>query len=132
VTDAGRDADAFALDDRGTIRPRTAFENGLRFISRAVEPRDARRAAVGGEDLAVVGNGAGDARKSRQGRDVLSRIVADHLDAIAPGMGDARAARSWVERGVVKFANEGVGYFDDAKVFHAQSPRKPSVAQSLD
>src|SRR6516164_1806062 len=52
--------------------------------------------------------------------------------SIARGVRDEHAARSGVERRVVKFAVEAVGDFDDAKLFHAQAPRTTSVAQSLD
>jgi hypothetical protein len=132
VTDAGRDAEACALDDRYAVRPPSAFEDALRFISRGIEPRHACAAAVGGEDLSIVGDRSGDARKSRQRRDVSPRVVVDHLDAIARGVRDEHAARPGIERCVVKLAIESVGDLDDAKIFHAQSPRKPSVAQSLD
>jgi hypothetical protein len=84
------------------FRPRPAFENGPRCISYRVEPRHACGTAVGGEDLPVVGDHAGDARKSLQRCDVLARIVIDHLDAIACTVRNEHAARSGVERGVVK------------------------------
>jgi hypothetical protein len=132
ITNAGRDSDAGTLDDRGPVRSGPAFEDGPGLVSRCIQPGDACRATVGGKDLAVVSDRAGDAGKPRQRCDVFPHIVIDHLDAIARRVGDEHAARFGIERGVIKLAIQSIGNFDDAKLFHAQSPRQPSVAQSLD
>ena len=115
VADAGGYSDTAALDDRRTIRPRTALEHGPGFERRGVQPRNACRTAVGGKDFSVVGDGAGHAPKSRQCRDVPLGIVVDHLDAIARGVGYEDPPGLRVKRRVVKLAVCGVGYLDDAK-----------------
>lgn len=84
------------------------------LVGGGVQPTDGRRAAVGGEDLAVIGNRAGNAGKSRQGRDVPLAVVIDHLQAIARGVRDEDAAGFGIERGVIEIAVARVRNCDNA------------------
>ena len=81
VADAGDNPERKALDDGRAVRPCAGLEHGLGFERRSIQPGEACRAAIGDENFTVVGDGAGDTRKSRQRRDVFARIVIDHLDA---------------------------------------------------
>jgi hypothetical protein len=85
-TDAGCDPEAGSGDDHSAIWSPAGFERGARFQSAGVEQCNAGAAAVGYQDLSVVGDRAGRARKSRQRRKVAAGVVVDHLNAIARGM----------------------------------------------
>ena len=108
VADAGDDAEILPFDDGRAVRPRAGLEHRLRLVGRRIEPGDTGRATIGQENFAVVGHGTGDAGKSRQSRDVLARIMVDHLDAVARGVGDEDAAGPRIERGMIEFAARGV------------------------
>ena len=46
------------------VRPPSGFEDGPGFVGCGIEPGHARRAAIGREDLAIVGDRAGNAGKA--------------------------------------------------------------------
>jgi hypothetical protein len=117
VADARGDADAHSSDDDGAVGPWPRWECGFEFVGRGVQPGDCRGTAIGGQDLAVIGDRTRDTRKPRQCRDMLLPVVVDDLDAIALGVRDEDAPGFWVERGVVEVAARSVRYFDNAKRF---------------
>ncbi len=105
------------ITDAGDNRPTRTCRRSQRRLGRAPVLKvavvlsvsasthgNARRAAIGDDDLPVIDHGPGRARKSRQGREVPARIVVDHLDAVARRMGDEHAPGFRVERGVIERA----------------------------
>ena len=115
--DAGGDSEAGSRDDHGTIRSPAGLERGARFQCAGIEQGDAGAAAVGDEDLSVVGDGAGHAGKSRQRRKVPAGVVVDHLDAVARGVRDEDAPALRIEGGVIKLAARGAWYGDGSDCF---------------
>ena len=93
------------------------LECRLGLERRGVEPSHARSTPIGGQNFSVVGDGAGNARKSWQRRDVLLGVVVDDLDAVARGVRDEHAPGFGIERGMIELAARSAGYFDDAKRF---------------
>jgi hypothetical protein len=120
VANARGYADADTLDDSGAVRPWPRWEYGLDFIGRGVQPGDGRGAAIGCQDLPVIGDRTRNTGKPRQRRDVPLGVVVDHLDAIARGVRDEHAAGPGIERGVVEVAVLTVRNPDDADV-----PQRP-------
>ena len=118
--------------DHRAIRSRAGLEGGTGFQGVGIEQRDAGAAAVGDQDLSVVGDRAGHARKSRQRCDVPAGVVVDHLDAIARGVGNEDAPALRIEGGVIELAAGGAGYGDGSDCFQRHdgltAARAPSVA----
>ena len=98
------DAEAQVFDDCRAVGLSPRWKHALHFVGCGVEPSDGRRTAIGREDVAVVGDRAGHARKARQRGDVPLRIVVDHLDAVARSMRDEDAPGLRIECGVVEVA----------------------------
>src|SRR6516225_1956437 len=97
VSDGRNDSEAMARHDCNAVRPRPGLEYGHSFQTARFEPRYARRSAIGDEDRSITGNDARGLRKVRQCRDVLPRVVIDHLDPAATGMRDKNAACRRIE-----------------------------------
>jgi hypothetical protein len=101
-TDAGCDPEAGSGDDHSAIRSPAGFERGARFQSAGIDQGDAGTAAVGYQDLSVVGDGAGRSRKSRQRRDVFAAVMVYYLDAVARGVCNEDTPALRIEGGMIK------------------------------
>jgi hypothetical protein len=104
VANAGCDREVGSRDDDSAVRTRAGLEGGTCFLAAGIEQRDAGAATVGDQDLSVVSDGAGHARKSRQRRKVPAGVVVDHLYAIARGVCNEDTPALRIEGGVIKFA----------------------------
>ena len=143
VADAGRNPETEALDDGGAIGPLAGREHGPGLERAGIEPGNACRAAIGDENFAIVRDGTGRARKSRQRRDVTPGVGIDHLDRALSGVGDEDTAGPRIEDAVIESAPRGAGILDRAQILqrhddlmplfcvpapdcsvHVQSPRK--------
>ena len=116
VADAGDNPKRKALDDGRAVRPCAGLEDGFGFQGPGVHPGEACRAAVGDENLSVVGDGAGHSWKSRKCCDVPGVIVY-HLEAIARGMGDEHPPGLGIEGTVIEFAARGIGILMTPRLF---------------
>ena len=115
--DAGGNSKAGSGDDHGTIRSPAGLVRGARFQRAGIEQRDAGAAAVGDQDLSVIGDRAGHARKSRQCCEMPAGVVVDHLDAVARGVRDEDAPALRIEGGVIELTARGARYGDGSDCF---------------
>src|SRR5439155_25030809 len=115
--DAGCNSKTCSGDDHGTIRSPASLVRGAALQRASIEQRDAGAAPVGDQDLPVVRDGTGHARKSLQRRKVPAGVVVDHLEAIARGVCNEDAPALGVEGRVIELAAHGAWYGDGSDCF---------------
>src|SRR5882672_12127175 len=117
VADARCDREAGSGHDHSAVRSRAGLEQGTRFQGAGIKKGHAGAATVGYQDLSVVSDGTGHARKSRQRRKVPAGVVVDHLDAIARGVCNEDTPALRIEGRVIKVATRGTWYGDGSDYF---------------
>ena len=105
VADAGGDRQTLARHDGDAVGLEACSENGAGFEACRIDPGQARRSAVGHQNLSVVGDDSGRFRKALQGRDMLARVVIDDLDAAAAGVRHEDTAGFGVEGAMIEGAS---------------------------
>src|SRR6202165_1427710 len=131
VADAGGDREAGSGHDRSAVRSRAGLEHGSGFQVAGIKQRDTGAAAVGYQDLSVVGDSAGHARKSRQRCNVPAGVVVYHLDAIARGVCNEDAPAGRIEGGVIEVAACGAWYGDGSDCFQRHDDLTAARALSV-
>jgi hypothetical protein len=100
---------------------RAPAEHGPGFEGRCVQPGETCRSAVGDEDFAVVGDGAGHAWKSRQRCFVFACLVINHFDSVARGVRDENTPGFGIKCGVIEGAARSTRYLDDSTTLQRHS-----------
>jgi hypothetical protein len=120
IPDAGGDRQTLPRHDRDAIWSRAGFEHGPRLQAACINPSQARCSTVGYKDDSIVRNNARGLREPSQCGDVSARVVVDHLDTVAVGMGHENPPGLWIEGAMIErtggwYLNraEGLQWHDD-------------------
>src|SRR5262249_31721570 len=114
VTDAGDDPEQRLRHDRDAVRPRPRVEHGASRERLGVDPCQARRSAIGDEDLPTIGDKSCGAGKPRQRGEMAMTVMVENIDAIACRVSDEDAASLRVEGTMIELRSTGIGYPDDS------------------